>query len=304
VTPPLVVVGNLLVDDLVFPDGSTRMGQAGGAVLYAALAARLWNVQPGCVSVLGDDYPDEMLDRLRRLEVDLAGLRALGRNGVRAWLLYEGDVRHLVHRLGCPTHEDVSPLPQDIPRAWRLAPAVHLAPMPLAVQRTLLSSLAADPRPFVSVDPHLPITEDTLADWRVTLADADAFFPSEDEMLLEHARLDPRETLPRLVSGRLRFVAFKRGAKGGILYDAREQRFHTWTAHAGAVVDPTGAGDAFAMGFVTGHLEGLPVEACLQRAVVTASFAIEQWGTDALLVCTRPAAERRLQQWYGAQVKA
>ena len=41
-TPDLVVLGNLLVDDLVFQDGRTRMGEPGGAVLYAALGAALW----------------------------------------------------------------------------------------------------------------------------------------------------------------------------------------------------------------------------------------------------------------------
>ncbi|MGH9204265.1 MAG: hypothetical protein ACRD2A_23810, partial [Vicinamibacterales bacterium] len=102
-TPKLVVLGNLLVDDLVFPDGSTRMTQAGGAVLYAALAARLWNVPTGCVSVCGTDYPAEMIDRLRRHAIDLSGVRQLGRPGVRTWLLYEGSLRHLVHHMGCPT---------------------------------------------------------------------------------------------------------------------------------------------------------------------------------------------------------
>ncbi len=187
-TPKLVVLGNLLVDDLVFPDGSTRMTQAGGAVLYAALAARLWNVPTGCVSVCGDDYPSEMIDRLQRHAIDLGGVRMLGRPGVRAWLLYEGQVRHLVHRVGCPTHEDVSPMLADIPGEWRSAPAFHLAPMPFGVQRILVDSLSAEQRSFVSVDPHRPITEDTLDDWREMLSNADAFFPSEDEMLLEQAR--------------------------------------------------------------------------------------------------------------------
>ena len=37
-TLDLVIAGNLLVDDLVFQSGQTRMGEPGGAVLYAALA--------------------------------------------------------------------------------------------------------------------------------------------------------------------------------------------------------------------------------------------------------------------------
>jgi sugar/nucleoside kinase (ribokinase family) len=304
VTPKLVILGNLLVDDLVFSDGSTRMTQAGGAVLYAGLAARLWNVPTGCVSVRGDDYPAEMIDRLRRQTIDLAGVRTLGRPGVRTWLLYEGLVRHLVHRIGCPTHEDVSPTPADIPSAWRSASAFHLAPMPFGVQRTLLSSLSAEPGAFVSVDPHRPITEDTLDDWREMLSHADAFFPSEDEMRLEEARADPHWALSRLVSGRLRFVALKRGAAGGLLFDARTGQFHAWRAHATAVVDQTGAGDAFAMGFVSAHLDGLPVEACLQRAVVSASFAIEGWGSGALLEATPALAERRVREFYGSEARA
>ena len=210
-TPDVVVLGNLLVDDVVFADGSSRMGQPGGAVLYAALGARLWNVGTGCVSVRGDDYPADMLDRLQGCGVDLAGVQPLRRPGVRTWLLYEGQVRHLVHRLACPSHEDVSPRPQDIPSEWRMARAFHLAPMPFAVQRALLTSLTSTASPFVSVDPHLPITDDTLTEWRAALARADACFASEDEFLFEQAGSDPGVALAQLASGRLRFVALKRG---------------------------------------------------------------------------------------------
>ena len=155
--------------------------------------------------------------------------------------------------------------------------------------------------PFVSIDPHRPVTEETLDEWREALADADAFFPGEDELLLDGAQADPHRALPRLVNGRLRFVVFKRGARGGILYDAHDERFHTWDARAAAVVDQTGAGDAFAVGLVLAHLEGLPMDACLQRAVVTASFAVAGWGPEALLAATRADAEARLREWYGSE---
>ena len=108
--------------------------------------------------------------------------------------------------------------------------------------------------------------------------------------------------MAQLASGRLRFVALKRGENGGILYDARDRRLHTWEARTTKVVDPTGAGDAFAMGFVSAHLEGLAVDECLQRAVVTASFALETWGSDALITATREEADRRLRSWYGEGV--
>ena len=297
--PAIVLLGNLLVDDVVLADGTTRMEQPGGALLYGALAATLWESQPGLVSVLGDDYPAQILEQLQQRGVDLTGVHRLGRPGVRTWLLYEGPVRRLIHRLGRPTHEEVSPGPAHIPSDWRTARAFHLAPMPFDVQRALLTALRARGSAFVSIDPHRPVTEETLGEWRDALADADAFFPGEDELLLEGVHANPHQALPRLVNGRLRFVVFKRGASGGILYDARDGRFHNWAARVAVVTDQTGAGDAFAVGFVLAHLDGVPIEASLQRAIVTASFAVAGWGSEALLSATRADADVRLREWYG-----
>ena len=301
VIPSIVLLGNLLVDDVVLADGTTRMGQPGGALLYGALGATVWESRPGLVSVLGDDYPAQVLEKLQQRGVDLTGVHPLGRSGVRTWLLYEGDVRHLIHRLGCPTHEEVSPWPALIPSEWGAARAFHLAPMPFDVQRGLLTALCGHRPAFVSIDPHLPVTEETLHQWREALAHADAFFPGEDELQLEGAHVNPHQALPRLANGRLRFVVFKRGPKGGILYDAHDERFYSWDARTAAVVDQTGAGDAFGVGLILAHLEGLPIEACLQRAVVTASFAVAGWGPEALLAATRADAEARLGHWYGSE---
>jgi len=304
VTPSIVLLGNLLVDDVVLADGTTRMGQAGGALLYGALGATLWAARPGLVSVLGDDYPADVLATLQQRGADLCGVQTLGRPGVRTWLLYEGHVRRLIHRLGCPTHEEVSPRPEHVPPEWSGAPAFHLAPMPFDVQRGLLQSLSGQPGRFVSIDPHREVDEASIDDWREVLALADAFFPGEDELRLEGALENPEQALPRLINGRLRFVVFKRSAKGGVLYDARDRCFHAWTARADTIVDQTGAGDAFTVGFVLAHLEGLPVEACLQRAVVTASFAVEAWGPDALLTAGRAEADARLRHLYYSEVES
>jgi sugar/nucleoside kinase (ribokinase family) len=300
VTPTLVLLGNLLVDDIVFSDGGTRMAQPGGAIMYGALGAAIWGTRVGCVSLVGTDYPVRMLDALKKRRIDLTGVHPLHGPGVRTWLLYEGGLRRLIHRLGCPTHDQVSPGPEHIPLAWQTASAFHVAPMPFAVQRRVLASLASNVHRFVSIDPHLPITEETIDDWRQALVDADAFFPSEDELLLDAPDMDPRRVLPRLATGRLRFIVFKQAARGGILYDAHEDRFYEWLGRTSKVVDPTGAGDAFAAGFISAHLEGLPVAACLDRGVVSASFAIEAVGAAALLKARQTDADARSRQWSAA----
>lgn len=286
-TPELVVLGNLLVDDLVFPDGRTRMGEPGGATLYAALGAALSGARVGVVSWRGDDYPAAQLEALGARGIDLAGVHALGRPGVRTWLLYEGARRQVLHRLDRPSHAEVSPTAAQIPPGWSQARAFHLAPMPFEVQQELVRRLSERADAFVSLDPYVLLRSETLPGFRELLAGVDALFLSEDEMELQDAREDPRETLRSLGSGRLRFVVFKRGARGGVLYDARHDRFHEWAARPEAVVDPTGAGDAFAGGFLAGHLRGDPPELALERGIVAAGHAITAWGAAGLLEAWR-----------------
>ena len=85
------------------------------------------------------------------------------------------------------------------------------------------------------------------------------------------------------------------------MFDARDDCYYTWDARTAPVVDQTGAGDAFSAGFILAHLDGLPIDTCLQRAVVTASFAVAGWGPEALLAATRTEAEARWRQWYGSE---
>lgn len=294
----LVVLGNLMVDDLVFPDGSTRMAEPGGAAIYAALGARLWGLDVGVVSVVGTDYPDWALEGMAARGIDLAGVHPLGRPGIRIWLLYEERLRQFVHRRERPEHAEVSPGFERVPPAWRGARAFHVSPMPFATQRALVDSLAALDGVFVSLDPLTPLRPETWHEWREVISKVDAFFVSEDEMQVEADAGDYLKTLRRLAGGRPRYVAFKRSVRGGLLYDVEADRVVRWEARAGKVVDPTGAGDAFAAGTVAGLLRGETAETALRRGLVGTSFALEDWGPRALLRTSPADAEARLREWF------
>ncbi len=299
----LVCLGNLIVDDIVFADGTTRMGQAGGAMLYAALGARLWDARVAIVAPLGDDYPRETLRALESRGVDLSGLRPLRRPGLRTWLLYEPRARRVVHRLGSPAHAEASPRPEDVANRFADARAFHLSPTPLESQRPLVESLAQRAGALLSLDPHDPVREDNLDAWREVLALLDVFFVSEEELQLEGAARDPRAALARLAGGRLKLVLLKRGAGGGLLFDARANEFIEWPARARDVVDPTGAGDAFAGGFLAGLLEGQAVHAALEQGIVAASFALETWGAAGLLAAAPAEARLRQRDWFAMKAK-
>ena len=87
-SPEVVLLGNLLVDDIVLRDGSTLMGEPGGAVLHAALAAALWGAKVGICSVAGTDYPatQQLIDLLQQYAK--AEPKALAINAFSAWLLW------------------------------------------------------------------------------------------------------------------------------------------------------------------------------------------------------------------------
>jgi sugar/nucleoside kinase (ribokinase family) len=302
VSADLVCLGNLVVDDVVFLDGTTRMGEPGGAMLYAALGATLWETGVAVVAPLGDDYPARALHALEHRGVDLTGLRALERPGLRVWLLYETAARRIVPRLGAANHVEASPAPGDVADRFTDARAFHLSPAPLACQQPLLEGLAPRAGALLSLDPHDPVREDNLERWREALALLDIFFVSEEELQLDGVAADPRGALARLAGGRLRYTLLKRGAAGGLLYDARTQETRSWEARATQVVDPTGAGDAFAGGVLAGLLAGEDVAGALERGVVSASFALETWGAAGLIAAMPVDARQRRAEWYGTRM--
>jgi sugar/nucleoside kinase (ribokinase family) len=295
--PDLVFLGNLLVDDIVLRDGSTLMGEPGGAVLHAALAAALWGAKVGICSVAGTDYPRHALDALAARSIDLAGVRHLERTGGRAWLLYEPAVRRTVHHLDCPSHADVSPTLDDVPDPWAAARAFHLAPMPLERQLELAHGLAPQTpgSRLVSLDPFELVRDGTLTAWREVLTHVDLFFVSEDEWRLAG---DADAIIPALAGPRLAQIAFKRGARGGRLVDLHAKRSRTWTSRANDVVDATGAGDAFAGGFLAGLVTHGDVSRAIEQGIVAASFAIEDWGARGLVAATPAAAAARHDEWF------
>jgi len=298
--PDLVILGNLIIDDVVAEDGSTRLGQPGGATLYCALGASLWGCAVGLVSRRGDDYPDATLAALATRGVDLAGVLALGRPGGRCWLRYRGGRRTIEPQAGRPGHLAISPAADEIPVHYLGARHFHVAPMPFIAQHSIVDRLARLSGDRISLDPHLPLREDTLDGWQRLLRQVDRFFIGHDEVQL--AQLDPQwpRSFATAVGGRLQQVIVKRGSEGGLVYDVATDRVTPWRAARWPVVDPTGAGDSFAGGVLSGLLAGAPLVDALQRGLVSASFALADHGADGLLRATPAQAQARLAELTGA----
>lgn len=113
-------------------------------------------------------------------------------------------------------------------------------------------------------------------------AAADVVIASDDELALisgehgEQGASDEESAVARLLAGRARMVAVKRGARGASLHTAAGRL--DVAALPVTAVDELGAGDAFSAGLLSGLLDGLEPAEVLQRAAVLGAFAVSTAG--------------------------
>ena len=111
----------------------------------------------------------------------------------------------------------------------------------------------------------------SLADVRELLPLADYFLPNEDEARALTGESEPRAQAERLLAAGARAVVVKRGARGAYVRHGDEEL--ELPAPPVEVVEPSGAGDAFAAGLMLGMLEGWDAERAVRFASVLGASA-------------------------------
>jgi sugar/nucleoside kinase (ribokinase family) len=282
---PVIIVGNLTIDDIVQPDGSSQMGTLGGNAVHAAAAALTWVGDVGVVARCGTDFPVAALDCLGQAGADTGGIRHVDGPTVRNWVIYEADgSRSWVYRTPRGRSAEVAPRPADIPAAWLArspAPVVHIAAMPLAAAAAIAGSVRAQARGAV-------ILLDTHEDWRAgndvleAARLADVFLPSREELAGLLGYDDPERGAAELTGAGITAVVVKLGGDGALVARPGGPVSHVPAATA-SVVDPTGAGDSFCGGFAAGLALGEDAVSASWRGCATAGAAIGAVGSLRLL---------------------
>lgn len=291
----LLVVGSMALDTVEAPAGRAEE-IAGGAGLYFALAASFFTTVR-MVGVVGADFPPGMLGELERRGVDTAGVEERAGRTFRWSGRYHEDVnvRDTLH-LDLGVFADFSPV---LPESYRDTPYVFLANIDPRLQLDVLEQLRA---------PGL-VGCDTMNHWIADARPALARLLGKVDLLIindEEARLLSGERNIVKSAGRIldmgpRAVLIKRGEYGVIQF-AGESVFAVPAYPLEEVVDPTGAGDSFAAGFM-GEVarSGDISQAGLRRAIVygsvMGSFVVEDFGPRRLLALTRDDIERRYRQF-------
>lgn len=249
----IATLGDLLLDvvvllsDALAPGGDVRAansaGPGGQAANVAAWAAEL-GAEARCIAKRGDDPAGELVAReLAARGVELVGPVAAGATGVVVSIVHDGD-RALASDPGVAP----SLAPEELDAAWLACDVLHLSGYallrePIAAAALLATRLAREHGARVSVDvaawteirEYGPVRLRELLDGIAP----DVLFATEAEWeLLGGAYL----TAPVGI--------LKRGARGCTVFT--EDAKLDFAAVEGKVVDPTGAGDALAAGFLVG----------------------------------------------------
>lgn len=114
------------------------------------------------------------------------------------------------------------------------------------------------------------------ADFRSWTAGAALLFCNADEAATLAGTTD-LEAQMRMLGGNYRRVVIKRGASGAALGNSGGVVLDL-PAPMVEVVDTTGAGDAFAAGFLSAELKGLLPQECLETAIAAGSAAVKTLG--------------------------
>ena len=240
----ILVVGSVALDTIETPFAK-REEILGGAASLFSTAASLYD-QVNLVAVVGTDFPRQHLDFFRSHRINLAGLQIHEGRTFRWFGRYHMDMNSrdtLDTQLG--VYADFHP---DLPEEYRHSPLVFLANIQPELQMEVLEQM-----------PRVRLTVlDTMELWIMTtrpqltevIKCVDVLLMSEEEVRQYTGATSVVTGVRHLFDLGLKFVIVKLGSYGALLFGADGTYFSAPTYPLEEVVDPTGAGDAFAGGFL------------------------------------------------------
>jgi sugar/nucleoside kinase (ribokinase family) len=291
----LIIVGSVAFDTVQTPFGR-REKIIGGSCTYCSLAASFFS-PPRIVGVVGGDFPREMLEFFRSKGIDTAGLE-VRRGKTFHWEGHYGfdpNQRETI-RTELNVFQDFRP---HLPASYRSAEKVFLANIDPDLQDDILAQV--DHPSLVAMDTiNLWIETKPEAIWRV-LRKVNVFFANEEEVRMLTRETNLIKAAKRILASGPELVVTKKGEHGALIIHRRFV-FGVLGHPCEEVVDPTGAGDSFAGGFLgyldkTGSFTRPNIRKAAVYGSVLASFAIEDFGIERLRTLRLEEIEARFRQF-------
>lgn len=297
ITPDLVCVGSVALDILHTATVTTRKILGGSAIHFSNAASLFCSV--GIVGTVGEDYPHERIRFLHERGVDFSGLEV----GAGKTFLWEGrysddfSSRETI-RTELGVFAEFNP---KIPSHFKKPRVLFLAAIAPQLQLSVLNQV--DDVRLVALD-TFKLWIDTRQDTLLEILESGKVhlvFVNDDEVrwltgernLLKGARII-QEMGPK-------WVVVKKGEHGSFLLSDKGL-FMVPPFPVEEVVDPTGAGDAFAGGML-GYLASQSrfYDSTFRRALgwgsVIGSFYVEGFGPDGLKNISKTALSARYREY-------
>jgi sugar/nucleoside kinase (ribokinase family) len=272
----LLVVGSVALDSIFTPFGETADALGGSAVYFSVAGSLLHPVQ--VVGVIGNDYPVAELERLASRGIDWSGVEHADGESFRWKGKYSYDLQSretLETRLG--VFADFQP---KLPEAFRSAEFLFLGNIDPELQLGVLSQVR---------QPKLVVC-DTMNYWIQSkkpqlldlLGRVDLLMVNDGEARELSGDWNIHRAGRWILAHGPKRVVIKQGEHGALLIEPT-RTFYVPAFPLENVFDPTGAGDAFAGGFMA-YLarSGSVSEDNIRRAMVVGatmgSYAVEQFG--------------------------
>jgi ribokinase len=271
----------------------------GGNALYAAVGGWLAGADVSMVTVVGADYPDELLRRLDGAGVGTGLVRRVEGPSFRVLLDETAPERAISYLPGSGRNAELDPLPEQLPAGLRAAGA-HVAAIPTGSQRRLVDALAGRVTVVTLDTVHIPGEIEPAVDELLAVARrCTAFVPSREELRRLWPGVDPVGGVRGMSAWAAPVNVVKLGALGSVGCEggAGDRAVHRIPAYATRAVDTTGAGDAYCGALCAALARGEDLPAAMALATGAASLVVERVGCDGLLTGHgRREARRRAEQ--------
>lgn len=277
----LLAVGSVAFDDLTTPRGS-RENLLGGSATYFTLSASHFTPSQ-MVAVVGMDFLPHHRAVFEGRAIDLAGLVQKPGRSFR-WKGAYGDELNDAQTLDTQLNVFADFHPQ-LPKPFRQSPYLFLGNIEPSLQLDVVHQMAKRPR-WIALDTMNYWIRGSRKELGNVLKEVDILLVNETEvreLTLEHNLL---KAYRKILSLGPKVLVIKRGEYGAVLM-TEGCVFSAPAYPLEDVVDPTGAGDTFAGGFLgklaqLGRMDIPSLKNAVLTGAVMASFTVEEFGTGRL----------------------
>ncbi len=294
----LIVVGSMAFDAIETPFGKTDK-IIGGSATYVAYTASNFVKPIQQVSIIGEDFPQEEIEELKKRGVDFSGVESVPGKKSFFWSgKYHMDMNTrdtLVTELNVLA--DFNPV---IPDNYQGAEFLMLGNLDPSVQIKVIEQLKTRPK-FIAMDTMNFWMEIAMPRLKEALSKVDALMINDSEARQLSGEYSLVKAAKAIMKMGPQYLIIKKGEHGALLFHSNLV-FFAPALPLEEVFDPTGAGDTFAGGFM-GHLARTKdisfdnMKTAIIVGSAMASFSVEKFGPERLKNLSKTDIDLRIRQF-------